>query len=70
MNSMKMSWQTEADRLVCRWFEVGEHLQYNPCWIQDTSTNGDTKKALPSVVVLARLSPLGRGGWCSLDRLR
>jgi hypothetical protein len=66
---MKMSWQTETDRLVCRWSEVGERVQYNPRWIQDASRNVLRKNVSPSALVFTRLSPFG-GRWYAPDRLR
>jgi hypothetical protein len=26
------AWQTEVGHLACRWSEVGQRVQYNPCW--------------------------------------
>src|SRR6516225_10857103 len=67
---MKMSWQTETDRLVCRWSEVGERVQYNPRWIQDASRNVPGKNVSPSVVVFTRLSSFGGREWYAADRAR
>jgi hypothetical protein len=57
---MKMSWQTEADRLVCRWSEVGERIHYKPRWIQDVSRNVHRENVSTSVPDFTRLSPFGR----------
>ena len=70
MNAMKILWQTEADRLVSRWSEVRDRAQYNPCWNQDTSRNGDGKNVSRPVLVFTRLSPFGARGWYAPDRLR
>jgi len=68
MSEMKMSWQTETDRLVCRWSEVGERVQYNPLWIQNASRNAH-KNASPLVPVFTRFSPFGGREWYGPDRL-
>jgi len=67
---MEMSWQTETDRVVCRWSEVGERIQYNPVWIQDASSNVHRKNISTSVLDLAKLSPFGGREWYAPDRLR
>ena len=67
---MIMSWQTEGDRLVCRWSEVGEHVQYNPRWIQDASRSVHQKNVSLSVLDFTRLSAFGGSEWYALDRLR
>ena len=63
MNVMKMSWQTDPDRLVCRWSEAGEHIRYNPPWVQDDpgSTPGDNHP--PTPLVFTKLSPFGGAHW-------
>lgn len=33
---MRSSWQTETGHLACRWSEVGQGVQYNPHWMQET----------------------------------
>ena len=66
---MKMSWQTETDRLVSRWSEAGERIHYNPRWIQDAPRNIHRKNVPPSFPVFTRLSPFG-GRWYAPDRLR
>ena len=34
---MKSSWQMDTGHLVCRWYEVGQHVRYNPPWMQEAS---------------------------------
>jgi hypothetical protein len=59
---MKTSWQTEADRIVCRWSEAGKHVQYNPLWLQDVSRSIDTR--IPTAVPdFTTHSLLGSGEW-------
>ena len=71
VSAMKISWQTENDRLVSRWSEEGERVQYNPRWMQDASRNVPGETPSPSVAVLGRVSPFGGGGgWYALDRPR
>ena len=67
---MEMSWLTETDRLVCRWSEVGERLQYNPPWIQGASRNVDQQDVSRSVPDFTRLSPFGGRDWYALARQR
>ena len=67
---MKMSWQTETDRLACRWSEVGERIQYNPSWIQHASRNVHRKNVSPSALDFTRLSSFGGAEWYVPDRLR
>jgi len=55
------SWQTETGHLACRWSEVGQHVQYNPCWMQETS---DIQSGyLPPVTDFASHSPFGGATW-------
>lgn len=60
---MKASWQTKADRLLCRWHEVGCRAQYKAAWIRDAGPNVDRKNAPPPVLDFARLSPFGGRHW-------
>jgi hypothetical protein len=54
---MRSSWQIEAGHLVCRWSEVGQHLQYNPPWMQEAS---DVQGSyLPPLPDFASHSPFG-----------
>jgi hypothetical protein len=59
---MKTSWQTDADRIVCRWSETGERTQYNPPWLQQASQGVDRSVTL-AVPDFASHSPLGSGEW-------
>lgn len=59
---MKVSWQTETDRLVCRWTEAGEHVKYNPPWMQEVSRSVDVTVSLSDLDFTA-LSPFGSGEW-------
>ncbi len=70
VSPMKILWQTETDRLVCRWSEVGERAQYDPRWIQDASRNVHQKSLSLSVPDFTRLSPFGGKEWYALDRPR
>jgi len=38
LTSMR-SWQIETGHLACRWSEVGQHVQFNPRWMRETSDN-------------------------------
>lgn len=68
---MKISWQTESDRLVSRWSVEADRIRYNPPWMQDASQNIPTSKnPSPSDSVTANVSPFGGGGWYALDRLK
>lgn len=60
---MRLSWQTETSRLVCRWSELGERVRYNPRWLQDASRDVHRKNVSGPVVDLPRLSPFGGGHW-------
>ena len=59
---MATSWQTEADRIVCRWSEAGRHIQYNPPWLQEASQSVD-KSIPPAIPDFASHSALGSGEW-------
>ena len=54
---MRSSWQMERGHLACRWSEAGQHLQYNPPWMQEASNIHVSY--LPSVPDFASHSPLG-----------
>lgn len=60
---MKISWQSDTDRLVCRWFEIGKRIQYNPRWIQDASQNADQENASLLDMDFAWLSRFGGSEW-------
>ena len=55
------SWQIETGRLVCRWSEVGRHVQYNPDWMQEASEMQGSY--LPPIPDFASHSPFGGGTW-------
>ena len=67
VSAMKMSWQTEAVRLVCRWSELGERVPYNSRWIQDASRIVHGRDVSPSVLVFTKLSPFGGREWYAPD---
>lgn len=58
---MSSSWQMDAGHLVCRWSEVGRHVQYNPPWMQEAS---DARGSyLPPIPDFASHSPFGGPSW-------
>jgi hypothetical protein len=58
---MSSSWKMETGHLVCRWFEVGRRVQYNPLWMQETS---DVQGSyLPPTPDFASHSPFGGATW-------
>lgn len=59
---MKTSWQTEGDRIVCRWSEAGKRIQYNPPWLQEASRSVD-KSVSPVIPDFTMHSPFGSGEW-------
>jgi hypothetical protein len=65
---MKVSWQTKADGLVSRWFEVGERVHYHPPWIQRASANTRKQNISPSLLDFARVSAFGGSEWYSVSR--
>jgi hypothetical protein len=67
---MEMSWQTETDRLVCRWSEAGKRVLYNPRWIRDVPRDLQRKIVSRPDLVSTRLSPFGGGEWYAWDRPR
>jgi len=67
---MKVSWQTEADRLVCRWSEAGERVQYDPRWIRDAPRDVQGRNVSPSFLDFTRFSPFGGREWYAWDRRR
>jgi hypothetical protein len=64
---MRMSWQPEADHLVCRWSGVGERVPYNPRWMQD-APSVDRGKITPAFLDFTRLSPFGGRSWFDPNR--
>ena len=63
---MKVSWQSKADGLVSRWFEVGERVHYDPPWIQDASANLRKQNVSPLLLDFTRLSAFGGSDWYSV----
>jgi len=62
---MTSSWQTQTGHLACRWTEAGQRIQYNPCWMQETSNV--QSGYLPRVPDFASHSPFGGGAdWFQL----
>lgn len=59
---MKMSWQTETDRLECRWSEAGERIEYKPRWMREAAGVQGGSVA-PSFLDFRRLSPFGGRRW-------
>ena len=58
---MSSSWQTETGRLVCRWTEAGQRIEYNPPWMREAS---DAPSGyLPRVPDFASHSPFGGPDW-------
>ena len=58
---MKLSWQTETGNLACCWSEVGQRVQYNPDWMQETSEV--QVGYLPPLPDFASHSPFGGASW-------
>jgi hypothetical protein len=58
---MKSSWQTETGHLACRWSEAGQHVQYDPRLIQETTYPQGSD--LPPVPDFASHRPLGGAFW-------
>lgn len=54
---MTTSWQADTGQLSCRWSEVGQRVQYNPNWMQETSEM--QSGYLPPVPDFASHSPFG-----------
>ena len=51
------AWRTEAGHLACYWSEVGQHVQYDPRWMQESA---DIRSGyLPPVPDFASHSPFG-----------
>jgi hypothetical protein len=58
---MRSSWQTETGHLECHWSEVGQRVQYNPDWMQETS---DIQSSyLQPIPNFASKSPFGGASW-------
>jgi hypothetical protein len=54
---MKSSWQTETGQLICRWSDVGQHVEYSPRWMQEASEIQGSY--LPPIPDFASHSPFG-----------
>ena len=67
---MKMSWQTETDRVVCRWSEMEKRVRYDPRWIQDAAREVETKNVPASIPDFTKLSPFGGSEWYGPGRER
>jgi len=58
---MRVSWQAQTGHLTCRWAEVGQRVQYNPSWMQETS---DIQSGyLPPIPDFSSHSPFGGVSW-------
>ena len=58
---MKSTWQTATGHLECRWSDAGQHVQYNPPWMQEASDIQGSY--LPPVPDFASHSPFGGATW-------
>jgi hypothetical protein len=58
---MAASWQMKTGHLTCRWSEVGQRLQYNPHWMQETSDI--PTGSLPPAPDFASRSAFGGASW-------
>jgi hypothetical protein len=67
VRAMKISWQTKADRLLCRWSGVGERVHYDPPFIEDASIGARRENVPPSVPDFTRLSSFGGKEWYSVS---
>ena len=56
---MTSAWQTETGRLACHRSEIGQRVQYNPRWMQETSESG----YVPPVPDFASRSPFAGASW-------
>jgi hypothetical protein len=55
------SWQIETGHLSCRWSAAGQHVEYNPVWMQEAK---DIPSAyLTPVPDFASHSPFGGATW-------
>jgi hypothetical protein len=58
---MRSSWQAGTGQLAWHWSEVGQHVRYNPRWMQETL---DIQSGyLPPVPDFAGHSPFGGAFW-------
>ena len=56
---MRMSWQTDAGHIVCRWSEMWERVQNKPGWMHDFSRDIHRDRLAPVVPAFTRFSPFG-----------
>jgi hypothetical protein len=61
---MKLTWNTQTDRLACRWSEVGQWVQYDAQWMREASNV--PSGYLPPVPDFASHSPFGGPDWFEL----
>jgi len=55
------SWQFESGHLACHWSEVGQRVDYNPRWMQETAE--PQSGYLPPLPDFASRSPFGGVSW-------
>jgi hypothetical protein len=61
LGAMRSLWQFETRHLECPWSEVGQSVQYNPRWMQETSeAQSGYLSPLPD---FASHSPFGGVSW-------
>jgi hypothetical protein len=59
---MRSSWQIETGHLLCHWSDVGQHIRYNPSWMQEASDFQGSY--LPYLLPdFATHSPFGGASW-------
>jgi hypothetical protein len=61
-------WQTETGHLACRWSEAGQHVQYNPLWMQEASDTQSGGKGRSTAKRMERKEHFGE--LVQLDGLR
>lgn len=64
---MKMSWQTETDHLMCRWYNGAQRVRYDAPWIQEAAKCTPKVNVSSPVLPFTRLSSLGWSGWYAPD---
>jgi hypothetical protein len=62
--AMKSSWQTDTGILACRWFDLGQHAQYESAWMRESSEIQGSY--LPPLPDFASHSPFGGASWFDL----
>ena len=58
---MQSAWKTETGHLACRWSDAGQHIEYNPPWMQNALEV--PSGYLPPVPDFASRSPFGGVAW-------